>query len=128
METNLWNALHCSSTATEFAVLAIYAECVSYPYMKSIQTSTEENQNILDLGPLHSCVYEHIQKIINDPDMLITNLDPLTSYKTATLDGDMWQNINVIKKIKDLIPELPHFHELLLAFLNGASQTWERFT
>ena len=128
METNLWNALHCSSTATEFAVLAIYAECVSYPYMKSIRTSTEENQNMLDLGPLHSHVYEHIQKIINDPDMLITNLDPLTSYKTATLDGDMWQNINVIKKIKDLIPELPHFHELLLAFLNGASQTWERFT
>jgi len=49
------------------------------------------------------------------------------SFKTATLDGEMWQNINVIKKIKDLIPELPHFHELL-AFFNEAAQTWERFT
>jgi len=128
MESNLWNALHCSSTATELAVMAIYAECVSYPYMKSIWTSSEKNQNILDLGPLHSWVYEHIQKIIKDPDMLITNLNPSTSYKTSTLDGEMWQNINVIKKIKDLIPELPHFCELLLAFFNGAAQTWERFT
>ena len=76
METNLWNALHCSSTATELAVMAIYAECVSYPYMKSIWTSSEKNQNMLDLGPLHSWFYEHIQKIIKDPDMLITNLDP----------------------------------------------------
>ena len=128
MEMNLWNALHCSSTTTELAVLAIYAECVSYPYMKSIRTSSEKNQNMLNLGPLHSRVYDHMQKIINDPDMLIANLDPATSYETATLDGEKWQNINVVQKIKDLIPELPHFRELLLAFFKGAAETWERFT
>jgi len=30
METNLWNALHCDSTISELAVLAIYAEAVFY--------------------------------------------------------------------------------------------------
>jgi len=129
METNLWKALHCPSTTTELAVLAIYAEAVSYPYMKAIHTSSDKNQNMLDLGPLHSHVHDHIQKIINNPDILIgKDLDSSESYKTATLDGEEWQNPAVIKKILDLIPTLPHFCDLLLAFFKGAAETWERFT
>jgi len=54
MEANLWKALHCTATTTELAVLAIYAEAISYPYMKAICISGEKNQNMLDLGPLHS--------------------------------------------------------------------------
>jgi hypothetical protein len=54
MESNLWKALHCTSTTTELGVLAIYAEAISYPYMKAICTSSEKNQNMLDLGPFHS--------------------------------------------------------------------------
>ena len=42
MESNLWKALHCTSTTTEFAVLAIYAEAISYPYMKAIRTSDKK--------------------------------------------------------------------------------------
>ena len=34
----------------------------------------------------------------------------------------------VVEKILDLIPTLPHFHDLLIAFFNGAAETWERFT
>ena len=34
MEQNLWNALHCEATLAEIAVLAIYVESVSYPYMR----------------------------------------------------------------------------------------------
>jgi len=70
---------------------------------------------MLDLGPLHSRVYDHMQKIIGNPDILIGNdLDPDESYKTATLDGEDWQNAAVVRKILGLIPKLPHFHDLLI--------------
>ena len=129
MESNLWKALHCTSTITELAVLAIYAEAISYPYMKAIRTSSDKNQNMLDLGSLHSHVYNHMQKIIENPDILIgKDIDPSESYKTATLYGEEWQNIEVVKKILDLIPTLPHFCDLLVSFFRGAAETWERFT
>jgi hypothetical protein len=129
MESNLWKALHCTSTVTELAVLAIYAEVISYPYMKAIRTSDAQKKNMLDLGPFHSRVYDHMQKIIANPDILIgKDLDLSESYKTATLDGEKWQNPAVVKRIFDLIPTLPHFRNLLIAFFKGAAQTWERFT
>ena len=129
MELNLWNALHCTSTITELAVLAIYAEAISYPYVKAIRTSDSKKKNMLDLGPFHSHVYDHMQKIIENPDILIgRDLDLCESYKMATLDGEKWQNPAVVKKILDIIPTLPHFRDLLIAFFKGAAETWERFT
>ena len=122
METNLWNALHCDSTMTELAVLAIYAEAVSYPYMKAIHASGD---NMLNLGPLRCCVYDHMQKIISDPSILIGKD---TSYATATLDGDEWQNTAVVKKILELAPTLPQLQDLLVVFFEGAAETWKRFT
>ncbi|KAF8872932.1 hypothetical protein CPB84DRAFT_1854232 [Gymnopilus junonius] len=125
MKTNLKNVLECSKTSSELAVLAITAEAISYPYMKAIRASSDKNQNMLDLGPLHSKVYDHIQKIIVDPDILIgTDAD----YRAATLNSEEWENSAVVAKILDIAPELPPFHELLVAFLNGALETWERFT
>ena len=84
---------------------------------------------MLDLGFFHSHVYNHLQKIIENPGILIgKDLDLSESYKTATLDGEEWQNSAVVKKIFDLIPTLPHFHNLLIAFFKGAAETWEHFT
>lgn len=122
METNLWNALHCDSTISELAVLAIYAEAVSYPYMKAIRASGD---NMLNLGPLHSHVYNHMQKIISDPNILIGQD---ISFAIATLDGEEWQNTAVVKKVLDLAPTLPHFQDLLVVFFEGAAETWKRFT
>ena len=125
MEKNLWSALHCISTTTELAVLAIYAEAVSYPYMKAIRAAKDKEQNMLDLGPFHSRVYDHMHKIINNPDILIRKD---SSYLTATLDGDEWQNSAVVEKIWDLAPTLPHFKDMLVIFFQGAADTWKRFT
>jgi hypothetical protein len=125
MEKNLWDALHCISTTTELAVLAIYAEAVSYPYMKAIRAAKDKEQNMLDLGPFHHHVYDHMQKIINNPDILIRKD---SSYLTATLDGNEWQNAAVVRKIWDLVPTLPHFSDLLVTFFKGAADTWKRFT
>ncbi|KAF8813366.1 hypothetical protein BYT27DRAFT_7250897, partial [Phlegmacium glaucopus] len=125
MEQNLMNALQCDSTKTELAVLAIYAEAISYPYMKAICTSHDTDQNMLDLGPLHHHIYEHMQKIISNPDILLGND---VSCSSATLDGEEWQNPAVVKKIHELSPTLPHLQDLLLVFFKGAAETWERFT
>ena len=125
MESNLWKTLHCPATKTELAVLAIYGEAVSYPYMKAICQCQDKQQNILDLGPLHTHVQEHIDKIINDPNIL---LGENASYKTASLDGDEWQNSKVVAQILKSIPELPYFRVVLVAFLKGAAETWKCFT
>ena len=129
MELNLWKALHCTSTTTELAVLAIYTEAISYPYMKAICTSSDKNQNMLDLGPFHLHIYNYVQKFIENSDILIgRDIDPSESYKMATLDGEEWQNAEVVKRVQDLIPTLPHFCNLLIAFFKGAAETWEHFT
>ena len=97
--------------------------------MKEIHTSDAQKKNMLDLGPFHSCIYDHMQKIIANPDILIgKDLDLSESYKTATQDGEKWQNPAVIKRIFDLIPTLPHFCNLFIDFFKGAAQTWECFT
>jgi hypothetical protein len=36
MEQNLWNALHCMPTRTELAVLALYGQAISHPYIRAI--------------------------------------------------------------------------------------------
>ncbi|KAF9476975.1 hypothetical protein BDN70DRAFT_811358 [Pholiota conissans] len=125
MEANLWKALNCTSTMTELAVLAIYAEAISYPYMKAVRDTSAGPKNMLDLGPLHSHVYNHIHKIIDNPDIL---LGKDSSHLTGSLHGEEWQNPEVVQHILDLIPTFPHFHDLFIAFFTGAAETWERFT
>ena len=73
MEANLWKALHDPATLSELAILALYGEAISYPYVKAICTTTdsEEKQNMLDLGPLHKKVSIHIQAIIANPHILL---------------------------------------------------------
>ena len=87
MESNLWKALNDLPTLSELAILALYGEAVSYPYIKIIHSTSEsgETQNMLDLGPLHQKVSTHIQNIIANPFNLLCE-NP--SSITASLDGD----------------------------------------
>jgi len=80
---------------------------------------------MLDLGPLHHRVHKHMQKIIDNPDILI---EASSSHLTASLDGDEWQNSNVVRKVLEIAQQLPYFKDLLVAFFTGAANTWERFT
>ncbi|KAF8804783.1 hypothetical protein BYT27DRAFT_7106262 [Phlegmacium glaucopus] len=126
MENNLWNALHCSATKTEFAVLAIYAQAVSHPYLKAVRASGEKQQNMLDLCDLHQKVYDHMQQLIENPDLLVGGAPDL--FKKGSLNGEEWQNPDVVDMIIKMVPSLPHFKELLVAFLTGALETWKQFT
>ena len=51
MEKNLVKALNDIPTRTELAVLALYAQAVSHPYMKAMRE--DPTTNALDLGPLN---------------------------------------------------------------------------
>ena len=44
MESNLWKALHDSATLSELAILALYGEAVSYPYVKAIRSTSKSGK------------------------------------------------------------------------------------
>jgi len=123
MEQNLWNALHDIPTQTEFAVLALYSQAVSHPYMKEIRG--DPALNALYLGPLNKKINSFMDRIIEDPTFLVGEN---VSYKTGTFDGTPWNSEEVVEKINKLAPNFPHLKPALSAFFKGAQETWKRFT
>ncbi|KAH9912207.1 uncharacterized protein B0H18DRAFT_890546 [Fomitopsis serialis] len=121
MEENIWLALHDIPTLTELAVLAIYGEVVCIPYIRSARAC----QNGLRLGPLHDRVKAHSASLIDNPNLVLATD---ATYETAVLDGSEWERSEVIEAIHRMIPELPALPAILVAFLKGAAETWERFT
>ena len=80
---------------------------------------------MLEQGPLHTEVQQHMEKIIETPSLLIS-VD--ATYKTGTMDGTEWERPAAVEKILEMIPELPHLTEVLVAFFKDALVTWKRFT
>ncbi|KAG1746431.1 hypothetical protein EDB19DRAFT_1894205 [Suillus lakei] len=97
MELNLYNALHDVSTLTEMSVIILYHEAISIWYLDFSQLT---DLNILDLGPCHDQLKAHIQKLIDDPDLLLC---PDTTGETATLTGKSWHNLDAIKAVHELM-------------------------
>lgn len=125
LEKNVYFGLQDIPTQTELAVLALYAQAISHPYMRHVRGPGTENVNMLDLGPLHFKVQEHMEKVIKDPGVL---LPPHGSHKSGTMDGEPWNNPEVVDAISKLSPPLPHLQSVLVAFFKGALETWKRFT
>ena len=123
MEKNLWNALHDQPTLTELAVLALYAQSISHPYMRVVRKPDQEI-NMLDLGSFHHKVLEHMNRIIENPDLL---LDNNSSSETGALDGLPWESAEIFQAIQKMKTQLPHFQSLLVEFFKGAADTWKRF-
>ena len=123
MEKNLVNALNDIPTRTELAVLALYAQAVSHPYMKTIRE--DPDLNALDLGPLNEKIKSFMKQIIEDPTFLIG--ENVTS-ETGTFNGQPWHSKEVVEKINKLAPDFPYLKEALIAFFKGALETWKRFT
>jgi hypothetical protein len=125
LEKNVYLGLQDIPTQTELSVLALYAQAISHPYMRNVRGPGTENINMLDLGPLHFKVEKHMEKVINDPSVL---LPPHGSYESGTMDGEPWNNPEVVNAIYQLGPSLPHLKFVLVAFFKGALETWKRFT
>ena len=123
MEQNLWKALHDIPICTEFAVMALYSQAVSHPYMKTIHG--DPTLNALDLGPLNQKIGLFMDRIIEDPSFLVGNN---VSYETGTFDGIPWNSKEVVIRINELAIEFPDLKLALVAFFKGARETWKRFT
>ncbi|KAF7982655.1 hypothetical protein HWV62_27105 [Athelia sp. TMB] len=128
LENNLYKALLDPPTLSELAVLALYAQSVTHPYMKQVRGPGTENVNILDLGPLHVQVLEHVAKIAENPQILL--VAEHSSYIEGALDGREWHQRDIITAILALKDKLalPHLEILIGEFFRGALDTWKRFT
>lgn len=122
MEENVYRGLHDLPTLTELVILSIYSEVVSRPYMREVRRP--DNPNHLDLAPLHEQIIEHVQNIINNPD-LVLKLD--ASPESMTFDGKPWERPEALDGARNLMPMLPHLRGALVAFFTGALATWRRF-
>ncbi|RXW23522.1 hypothetical protein EST38_g2358 [Candolleomyces aberdarensis] len=124
IEENVYEALSkCMPTLTELAIHALYNVLVSQPFMGHVRT----HKNILLLGPFFSKKLKLIQSVIDNPELWLGNtVDP----KTAQLEGDEfseWTQL-VLGAVRGLCPHLPHILGALIAFMQGAKSTFERFS
>jgi hypothetical protein len=85
----------------------------------------DENANALDLGPFHEKVKAHCRAIINNPDILLA---PAASHIMGNLSGEPWDRPEGFYAVHALMPTLPHLRQALVAFFEGALDTWECFT
>ncbi|KAJ6455043.1 hypothetical protein C8R45DRAFT_846168, partial [Mycena sanguinolenta] len=125
IENKLLAALRDIPTITELVAMVLYRVLITHPYMRQVRGPGTENTNLLDLGPLHRAVQDHIQVLLDDLD-LIFGSD--VSYETATLDGKGWSDPDSMGAVFKLIPSLPHVPEITAAFFRGALTTFTRFS
>ncbi|TFY77504.1 hypothetical protein EWM64_g6509 [Hericium alpestre] len=127
IELNVYNGLRDDATITELAILVLYAQMITHPYMCAVRSPGVESVNLLDLGPLHRDLHSHITYIIDHPEILLESSGDET-WKKASLDKQPWEDPKAVKAVFSLQPELPHLKLLLVAFLKGALETWNRFS
>lgn len=125
MELNVLKGLLDIGTLTELAIMTIYTMAITVPYMRNVRGPGTEQTNVLNLGPLHVQVCDHIRKIIEDPDII---LGSEASCEEGSLDGREWERPDAMAAIRKRLPELTHIRPLLVKFFEGALTTWIRFS
>jgi hypothetical protein len=122
IEANIVVGLECWSTMTELGVLAIYGQAISIPYVVFVRGF---EGNGLTLGPFHEDLKAHLRNLVADPDRLL-HADKFSSK--AILLNQQPERIDVFYRIWSMASRMPHLRVLLVEFLKGALETWERFT
>ncbi|KAL1686393.1 hypothetical protein GGG16DRAFT_64388 [Schizophyllum commune] len=128
IELNVYNALHDDPTLTELAVLALYQQLITHPYMKLVRLREGDELNAADLGPLHAEIREHCQRLIDHPEIIL-DFAP-RCYVDATFDGQPFHRVEVVDAVHGLVKagRLPHLSSIFVSFLKGALVTWIRFS
>ncbi|SJL16076.1 uncharacterized protein ARMOST_19592 [Armillaria ostoyae] len=127
LELNIYKGLKDTSTLMELVVMALYQQSVTHPYMRMVRGPGVEELNALELGPLHTDIRDHCQKIIDDPELLLVS-DSDEFYVDASFDGKPWERPEVVKACHDLVPKLQDVKTMLIKFFEGALTTWIRFS
>ncbi|THU80098.1 hypothetical protein K435DRAFT_768328 [Dendrothele bispora CBS 962.96] len=122
LELNVYKALHDIPTLTELAAHALYGQSVTYPYMREARKS---GTNHFDLRPLHVRLLAHLQKVLNEPQLLCGPGPVL--YETASLDGRPWERPEAVYAILASAKNLLELPGVLQYLFEGALETWKRF-
>lgn len=117
-------ALHNNLTLTELTILALYAQAISYPYLRQVRGPHHEGLDHLDLGPLHAEVIEHCKCVIENPNLLLSKS---VLADLGSTDRRVWTWPDVLSTVHHLMRELPHLKGVLVAFFKGVLKTWEQF-
>ena len=125
MENNVYLGLHDIPTLTELAVLSLYSQAISHPYLRQVLGPGKQFTNVLDLGPLHARVKAQCQAVISNPYLL---LSPDATSTTGALDGKVWERPEAVYTVHAMMDTLPHLRGALVAFFTGALEGWKRFT
>ncbi|KAF8205788.1 hypothetical protein K438DRAFT_1579294 [Mycena galopus ATCC 62051] len=125
IEKNLRDALDDEATLTELCAMVLYHQIISHPYLRQVRGPGTESINLLDLGPLHRAVCDHILSILDNPELIFYG--ELT-FETATLDGQPWHDPLAVEAVINLMPSLPHLTDITIAFFRGSLTTWIRFS
>ncbi|EJD33052.1 hypothetical protein AURDEDRAFT_77246 [Auricularia subglabra TFB-10046 SS5] len=126
LEQNCYAALQDAPTRTETAVLAVCHVVLSMPYVAATRAP---GVNATSLGPLHVRVVSFCRQLAADPSLLLDR-SPTVSHVDCTLNGEPYEEIDVIYAVLDLYHEgkLPHFQDILSAFFEGCASKFEDFT
>ena len=125
MENNVLMGLVDDATFTELQVMTLYSQAISLPLAQLVRAPNHQPKNGLDLGPDFDHLISHIEKIIEDPNILI---GPNVTPETATLDGEPWHNPDAISIILGDRDRYPHLKSALVEYFKGTLESWRRFT
>ncbi|KAL5476575.1 hypothetical protein ACEPAI_3255 [Sanghuangporus weigelae] len=99
MESNVLKVLTDPPMLTELACLALYREAVSIPYITSVYGTGLEDISALELGPILQKVKSHINKLIDDPMIILL---PDSSPQASTLSrNEAWDRPDAINELKN---------------------------
>ncbi|KAJ6452895.1 hypothetical protein C8R47DRAFT_997938 [Mycena vitilis] len=121
-EQNAKKGINCMSTMSELAVMVLVKNAYSDGYIEAARAS---GVNHINLTALHNQVIAHIEKLIDNPNLL---LDPTTPCEEATVDGKPFRDQFAVDSVHFMAHRLPHLEVLLVAFLKGALVAWKRFS
>jgi len=123
IEQNVYEALDDVPTLTEVAILALYHQLVSVPYMRYVRGS---GKGALELGPWNSQTVQHIAWLAENPIKAMSTDED--TYYASTLDGKCWDDPNVIQAVQNIASRLPDLCGAFVAFMRGVHTTFVRFT
>jgi len=125
IELNVYCSLQDIPTLTELAVMTLYSQAVTHPYMRVVRGPGTSHVNVLDLKDFHVTVREFIQGVVDEPGNLFgADATP----KLGSLDGKDWHHPRAVKAVQAMLPRLPDITTIAVVFLKGTLPTWERFT
>jgi hypothetical protein len=129
LEQNVAKGLEDASTLAEMAVMALYGNAVSWPYLSQVRGADGTVVNLLDpaIIALHQRLPEFCDHIAANPRLLIDAISG-DDFSKITLDGKPWMDEMLIMSIQILASELPDLELMISAMFSGSADGWRQFT